>query len=94
LNITIEFTGLAKSIAGASEVQLDIPGGSTYRDLIRMLAGKYPAMIGILIAPNAENFLSSTMFVVNGDLAFPAMIIDESPKENEHIHLMSVITGG
>jgi hypothetical protein len=34
------------------------------------------------------------MFVINGNLEFPAMILDQSPMDGEHISLMSVITGG
>jgi hypothetical protein len=94
LNVTIEFNGIARSITGQSEITLKIPKASTYRDLIKLLAVKYPGLIDILIAPDGETFLSSTMFVINGDLAFPAMVMENSPGEGEHIHLMSVITGG
>jgi hypothetical protein len=34
------------------------------------------------------------MFVVDGDLANPVMLIDEKPHDGQCIHLMSVITGG
>lgn len=51
-------------------------------------------MIGLLIDQDRETFLSSNMFVINGDLAYPAMIMDNSPADGEHIALMSVITGG
>jgi len=41
-----------------------------------------------------DDFLSSNMFVINGNLEFPAMIMDESPRDGEKVALMSVITGG
>lgn len=94
MKITIEFTGIAKSITNAGEIEFQVPEGSTYRDLVKMLAGKYPAMIGLLIDSDGETFLSSNLFIINGDLAFPAMIMENSPSEGEHISLMSVITGG
>ncbi|KAF0111862.1 MAG: hypothetical protein FD147_664 [Chloroflexi bacterium] len=94
MKVTIEFTGVAKSITKENKIVLDILQGSTYQDLVRLLASKFPGLIGVLIAPDGETFLSSNMFVINGDLAFPAMIMGNSPSNGERIHLMSVITGG
>ncbi|PKN97462.1 MAG: hypothetical protein CVU42_16030 [Chloroflexi bacterium HGW-Chloroflexi-4] len=94
MKITIEFTGITKSICQASEINYDVPFDFTYRDLIKMLADKYPSMIGLIIDPDRQNFLSSNMFVINGNLEFPAMMLDKSPSDEEHISLMSVITGG
>jgi len=71
-----------------------MPKNSTYRDVVKLLAVKYPAMIGLIIDPNQETFLSSNMFVINGNLEFPAMLLDQMPADGEQISLMSVITGG
>jgi len=94
VKITIEFTGITKSITQAAAIEFVVEQGFTYRDLVKMLAAKYPAMLGLIIDPDCKNFLSSNMFVINGNLEFPAMILDQSPSEGEHISLMSVITGG
>ncbi|MBP9040390.1 MAG: MoaD/ThiS family protein [Anaerolineaceae bacterium] len=94
IQIVVEFTGLAKAIAGKQEITLSIPEGTTYREVVRRLGEMYPGLIGILIAEDGETFLSSNMFVIDGDLANPVMIMDQKPKNGEHIHLMSVITGG
>lgn len=94
MKITIEFTGITKSITQAGVVEFTVEQGFTYRDLVKLLAEKYPAMVGLIIDPDCKNFLSSNMFVINGDLEFPAMILDHSPSDGEHISLMSVITGG
>lgn len=92
--VIIEFTGLSRSITGVSSVVLQFEPGTTYRDLIRKLGLLYPGLIGILIAEDGETFLSSNMFIIGGDYASPAMVMEDSPKDGEHIHLMSVITGG
>ena len=34
------------------------------------------------------------LFVINGDLATPAMVMDDHPRDGDHLILMSVITGG
>jgi hypothetical protein len=94
VKITIEFTGITKSITQAGSIEFEVPNEFTYRDLIKMLAAKYPAMVGLIIDMDGETFLSSNMFVINGNLEFPAMILDQSLSADEHISLMSVITGG
>ncbi len=94
MKITIEFTGITKSITQAGTVDFEVPQGFKYRDLVKMLADKYPAMVGLIIAPDRESFLSSNMFVIDGDLANPAMIMEKTPREGERMALMSVITGG
>ncbi len=94
MRIKIEFSGIAKDLAGRDDLVLEVPQGTTYRAIVRELANRYPNMVNLLIAPDGENFLSSVMFVVDGDLANPVMIMDESPRDGECIHLMSVITGG
>lgn len=94
MKITIEFTGISKAIANTGEIEIEMPAGSTYRDLVKQLAVNYPGLVGILIDQDRETFLSSNMFVINGDLAYPAMIMENSPADGERISLMSVITGG
>lgn len=94
ISVTVEFTGLAKDIVGKQEVTFTFKEGTTYGEIVRQLAILYPGLVGILIAEDGETFLSSNMFVIDGDLANPAMILEEYPKDGERIHLMSVITGG
>ena len=92
--ITVEFTGLSKSITGTTITKLNLPEGTTYQDVTRHLGKLYPQLIGVLIAADGETFLSSNMFIIDGDYANPAMIMSEPIKDGEHLHLMSVITGG
>ena len=94
MKVRIEFSGIAKNLAGKDSMDLPITGETTYREIIKLLASMYPEMINLLISPSGDEFLSSVMFVVDGDLANPVMLIDEKPHDGQCIHLMSVITGG
>jgi hypothetical protein len=94
LNLTIEFHGLPLVVVGQKVISLTLPGSCTYRDIIRRLATDYPALVDLIIDRDRETFLSSNMFVINGDLATPAMRMDEVPPDGVHLILMSVITGG
>lgn len=94
ITFTVEFSGLTESIVGQKSILLQMPEGSTYRYLVRKLANDHPELVGILIAPDRENFLSSNMFVINGNLENAVMLLDQPLENGTNIHLMSVITGG
>jgi molybdopterin converting factor small subunit len=94
MKVTVEFTGLARDIAGEKTIQLELPERATYREVVRLLAERHPGLVNILISPDRETFLSSNMFVINGDMANPAMVPDESPQEGDHLILVSLVTGG
>ena len=94
MKVRVEFSGIAKKLAGRDDLTLTLVEETTYREIVKVLADMYPDMVNILIAPDKDGFLSSVMFVIDGDLANPVMLMDKSPHDGENIHLMSVITGG
>ncbi len=92
--ITIEFTNLARVIAGEKEIQRAFPQASTYADIIAWLADTYPDMVGILIQENRRAFTNSTMFIINNEMSLPAFILEQTPKEGERLTIVSIPTGG
>jgi hypothetical protein len=92
--ITIEFTNLARVIAGEKEIQQSFPPGATYADVIAWLAETYPDMVGILIQENRREFTNSTMFIINNEMSLPAFILGETPKDGERLTIISIPTGG
>lgn len=94
MTVTVELTGAARAHAGVKSLTIHLPEGATYRDIVRELAKRFPQLVGWLIAPDGESFLSSNMLVIDGDLATPVMVLDETPSDGAHLILMSVITGG
>jgi hypothetical protein len=94
MQVTVEFTGAARVMVGQKTIAVDLPETATYRDIVRYLAQTYPGLIGLLIDNDGETFLSSNMFVINGDLTTPAMVLSEHPHAGDHLILMSLITGG
>jgi hypothetical protein len=94
MNIVIEFTGLARSIAKRKEIPLIVPSGITYKELVRRIGQMFPVFLGVLIDTDGETFLSSNMFIINGDMSQPAMIMEESPQDGDRLILMSLVTGG
>ena len=94
MQVTVEFTGAARVVTGQKTIAVELAETATYRDIVRHLALAYPGLIGLLIDKDGETFLSSNMFVINGDLATPAMVLSEHPHAGDHLILMSLITGG
>jgi molybdopterin converting factor small subunit len=94
MKVTVEFTGLARSIAGQKTTAVELAEPATYRDIIRQVGRTFPALLGLLIDSDGETFLSGNMFVINGDLSTPAMVMGESPHEGDHLIIMSLVTGG
>ncbi|HMN62731.1 MAG TPA: MoaD/ThiS family protein [Anaerolinea sp.] len=94
MTISVEFTGAARAVVGQKTIQVKLDDHTTYRDVVRRLAATYPALIGLLIDTDGETFLSGNMFVINGDLSTPAMVLDEHPHPGDHLILMSLVTGG
>ena len=94
ITITIEFTGVAKQIAGQNSIQLSLPSKSTFRDVVKNLAELYPDMVNIIIDPNEEIFLSSNIFIINEEMTSPVFIMDEQPRDGDKLTLLAVMTGG
>jgi hypothetical protein len=94
MQITIEFTAVGRLLAGVRQVILTVPAGTTYRVLIGELAHRYPALVGVIIQPSGEAFLSATLFSRNGnEMILPGME-DQTPTDGDHLIVVSVITGG
>jgi sulfur carrier protein ThiS len=94
MQVIVELTGLARDAARQKEIHIELNETTTYQDIIRWLGKNYPQLIGLIIDQDGETFLSSNLFAINGDLANPAMLMQECPKDGDRLILMSVITGG
>jgi molybdopterin converting factor small subunit len=94
MKIVIEFTNLSKALAGVKELEMALDPGTTFGQIVERLGVLYPAPIGILIEPGGKKFMNSNMFIINGDMATPAFIMDECPKDGDRLVLMTLVTGG
>jgi molybdopterin converting factor small subunit len=94
LKVTIELNGMPREIVGSGEIEVRVPDGTTYAGVVAGLAALKPQLVGILIDQDGRTFLSSNMFIRDGDMAQPAMLMNEQPKDGEHLTIISPITGG
>ncbi len=66
MQLKVEFLGLARQLAGASESLVALDEGATWRDLIRSLASQYPALLGPVIIPDRYVLTPAYMLNVGG----------------------------
>jgi hypothetical protein len=92
--VTVEFTGLARSVVGRKTTTLNLEEDCTYQEIIRELWHSHPELIGLLIDRDGDTFLSGNMFIIDGNLETPAFVMDEKPRDQEHLIIMSLVTGG
>lgn len=94
MNITVEFTGGGKAMAGTREVTLNLPDSATYRDVVRRLAQMYPGLVGAIIAADGNSLLSAMIFDRNGEESILPAMLDQSPRNDDRLILMFFIVGG
>jgi molybdopterin converting factor small subunit len=94
MKVFVELNGMPREIAGSGVIEVDVPQGATYEGVVARLAKLKPELVGILIDRDGRTFLSSNMFIRNGDMAQPAMIMSENPMDGDRLTIISPITGG
>jgi hypothetical protein len=92
--IEVEFTGVARSLAGEKKIQLVLDDQASYRDIVRELAHHYPAFVGVLIASDERAFLSANLFSrADGEPIMPDTM-DALPQDGERLVVLYFIVGG
>lgn len=94
MQIDVEFLGLARLVTGEREVAVNVEEGTTYRDLVGLLADKYPQMIGQVIRPDRATLQEPNIFNLNARRMIQAKQMDETLQGSDRIILMSMSAGG
>ena len=94
MHIHVEFLGLSRFAAGVREIALDLEEGTTFRDIVRLLGTRYPAMIGNVIQPDGETLQTPNIFNLNVKQMIQTSQMDDSPSDGDRIILMSISAGG
>ena len=94
MRVQVELLGLSRLAAGVKEIALDLEEGTTFRDIVRMLATRYPKMIGNVIQPDGETLQTPNILNLNARRMVQASQMDDCPSEGDRIILMSISAGG
>jgi molybdopterin converting factor small subunit len=94
MQIQVELLGLSRLVTGKKELTLEIPEGTTFRDITRMLSDMYPALIGNVIQSDRESLQAPNIYNLNARRMIQTRQLGECPSEGDHIILMSMSAGG
>lgn len=94
MEVMIEFAGLARVLTRQSRIALDLERGTTFRQILRRLAGMHPELVGEVIQPNLESLQASNMLNLNGRYMVQPSQMEQCPDDGDRLILMSILAGG
>ncbi|MDZ4160153.1 MAG: MoaD/ThiS family protein [Anaerolineaceae bacterium] len=93
MKITLAVSGIAAAMIGAKEIELSLPEGTTYQQIICRLGESYPDLRGIMLNSEGTALLNANVFIAN-DFVILENRMDDSPQDGERLMLISFIVGG
>jgi molybdopterin converting factor small subunit len=94
MRIQVEFLGVSRLETGVKEMALVVEKGATFRDIVRVLGTRYPALIGNVIQPDGETLQVPNILNHNAKQMVQASQMDDGPSDGDRIILMSMSAGG
>ena len=94
MRIHVELLGISRLIAGEKEIALDLEEGTTFRDVVRTLGTRYPALVGNVIQPDGETLHAPHIFNHNAKRMIQENQMGDSPSDGDRVTLMSILAGG
>ncbi len=94
IQVKVEFSGLSRILAKANDMQLTLSPQQTYVDIIRMVAEKYPSLVGNVIDKSKDSLFPSNIFSRDGKTVVMPEEMNNSPQDGEVLILLSLLAGG
>lgn len=94
MRVNLEFFGISRLVTGAKSLTLEMEEQTTFRDLLRLLARRYPGMVGDVIHPDGTTLQHPNIFNLNARQMIREERMDESLNDGDRVILMSMSAGG
>jgi len=94
IQVKVEFSGLSRILAKANDMQLFLSPNQTYVDVIRLVAEKYPALVGNVIDKIKTALFPSNVFSRDGKTIVLPEQMNDTPRDGEVLILLSLLAGG
>jgi len=94
MELTIEFAGLSRVLTHLPRISLTVEPGTTFRQIIAILAEKYPELVGEVIHAKKTTLQSSNMLNVNGKHMVQPTEMEHTPSDGDRLIIMSILAGG
>jgi len=92
VRITVEFLGLARRLTGERQTEFQIHNSAALRDIVVLLAERFPSLLSQIIVPQTYDLISPYYFNVGG--RFAATDLETSVDGNQPLILMCLEAGG
>jgi hypothetical protein len=94
MNIDVEFIGISRILTGASKFTCTVGNNATYLDVVKLIAKKYPTLVGQVIRPDGLDLYPSNLFSLNGSKMIRPGEMDQKANDGDRLILMSILAGG
>ncbi len=92
MNLTVEFLGLSRVLAQTKESLVTLGYQATFRDVLREVASRFPALFGPIICP--DSFELTPAFMLNVDGRRVVHDLDMPASDGQHLIIMFLEAGG
>ena len=94
MRIFVEFIGDARLATSVKQTELEVASHTSYRGVIRLLADRYPALIGAVIEADGATLMPANILNLKGKRTIQTAQMDECPGDGDRITFMSILAGG
>ncbi len=94
MKVTVELTGIPRVVTGVKQLTFELPDGTTFREILRLLGTRYPQLIGEVLQADGETLQPSNMLNLNGRRMVQPIHMDSAPHDGDRLILMSILAGG
>jgi len=92
MKLNVEFLGLSRRLAQTKEALVELDERATFRDVLRDLATRFPALVGQVIVPHSFDLVSAHMINIDGRRVVSDL--DMQPQDGQRLIIMFVEAGG
>ena len=94
MRIFVDFLGDARLATSVKQTELEVWPHATFLDVVRLLAERYPALIGQVLEADGESLMPANILNLNGKHTIQTSQMDDSPSDGDRITFMSILAGG
>jgi hypothetical protein len=93
MRVHVEFQGISRIAAGVKETTLEVPEGTTFRGVVRLVGQRYPSLIGNVIQADGDAF-EATLLDQTRKRIIGQDRMGDAPDDGDRITFMSILAGG
>lgn len=94
IRVQVQLLGLPRLLAGEKKMTLRLKEGATFRDAVRALGHRYPAMVGDVVQVDGETLQAPNILNLDGRRMIQPHQMDEGLSDGDRIIVMSMSAGG